>query len=187
MRKFLVPALAVLASCAGRGTTMDPNQKEIKAAFEAWRDATAAGNVEKHFQGLSAAFKSKWLYDRMGRQDPILREWRARLDDPVRSSLESWWDRVGRERRERPEVLPPVVLRHAWLEQLYAEYFAVEREAVTAQFKHLEVRDVCIDTSGITVRTRNVRNEPELFEVVFEEGAWKVNGYRPPLRSPAGP
>jgi hypothetical protein len=178
VRKWAV-ALALAASCS----SLPEAQEQVREAFETWRAAAAAGDAEKTFKGMSASFKSDWVFQRLVARDPVALDWRARMEGAARTDLDLWLEHQKKYRQGRAETLPATVLAHPSLGRMWVECFSRDREAVKVQFSGLAVSRIYLDEGGATVMTRNMINKGEMYSMVVEADSWKVDGHRESLRS----
>jgi len=179
MKWWTVGTLALAASCAS--TTAQ--HRQVRESFEAWRDAAAAGDVEKVLRGMTPAFRSEWVFRLLTAGDPEAQEWRIRLaGTPARTDLDLWLEHQKKYAQGRPEVLPATVLSHPTLEPLLLGYLNREREALKHEFSGLTVTEVYLDETGATVTVQNRLKQPEMYELVPAPGGWMINGHRRPLR-----
>lgn len=178
MRKGSATLLALMASCASVPTA----EEQVREAFESWKAAAAAGDAGKTFRGMSDSFKSDWVFQRLAARDTLAEDWRARLQGPARTDLDLWLEHQKKYRQGRAATLPPTVLDHPTLGQLWAECFARDAEAVKALFSGLAVTRVYLDETGATVVVRNAAHRGEMYSMVPSPDGWKVDGHREALR-----
>lgn len=181
MRKFAV-ILVLLASCAGP-TPQELQKQEIRGAFEAWRDVTAAGDVAANFAMLSDAMKSQWLFRRLQEDGDTIREWRGRLTGTARTDLDLWLVHNQKRKVQRADLLPPSVRADPWLLEVYTEFFKPNLAALKAQFSRLSVQDIATDATGTTVRVGNADRSAEMYQMIYERDGWKIDGHLEPRRS----
>jgi hypothetical protein len=188
-------ALALLASCVtepvrepGRpGQPQPPPPEteeekklkvEIASQFEAWRDATVAGDVEKHYQGLTGHLLSHWMWGRL--EDPgdrVIQMWVDKLPEPARKELEAWRKFHAQVKPERAEPLPETILRSKWLFQCYAEYFRLEFEDRRREMAVTEVKVVAVEGNGATVTVGLVGgNHSMLYSMILGPQGWLIDG-----------
>jgi len=174
----LAVLMLLLSSCASEEI------KEVsgaRAAFEEWRKATIAGDVDKTLSMLSDSRKSEWLYDRLEENDTLARRWRGDLTGPARTDLDLWWGQAHKTGNGR-DPLRSTVLNHPSFISLFREYFMQSAAAIRAQMTKLEVTSVYGDQTGVTVAVRGGSGAPtELYGMIFEHDGWKIDNYRQPL------
>lgn len=179
MKRWTVGALALAAACASTTAT----QRQVRQAFEAWRDAAAAGDVEKVLGGMTAGFRSEWVFRLLTSGDPEAQEWRIRLaGTTARTDLDLWLEHQKKYGQGRPEILPATVLSHPTLEPLLLGYLRREQEALKHEFSGLVVTEVYLDETGATVTVQNRLKQPEMYSLVPAAGGWMIDGHRRPLR-----
>ncbi len=166
-------ALLLAASCSA----MAARQVEVREAFERWRDAVASGDAEETVRGLSAGFKSDWMFRLLSGGDPQATDWRVRLEGPARTDLDLWLEHQKKHYAGRAATLPATVLAHPSLDRFLVEYFGRAREELKFQFADLVVANVYVDETGATVEVRNRLRGSEWYNMVVEAGLWKVDGH----------
>jgi hypothetical protein len=176
-------AVLLLASCGSSGSRTE-EEKQVLGAFEVWRAAAARGDAEATFLLLTDGNKSEWLFQRMLADDSVMRHWRVELTGSARTDLDLWFEHVKKNRGARAEPLPATVLTHPWLRLMYIDHFNLELEAVKAQFAGLLVTNVYADETGATIIVRNYAGRSELYQMVVEGGAWKLDLHREALPQP---
>jgi hypothetical protein len=177
VRKVL-PAILFLAACEPFDPVDEKTaqaQAEARGAFEKWLDDTLQGKAEASFAGFSASFRSQWLFERLGDEDSVARDWRGRLTGSTRTDLDLWLEHSRKNRRPRVETLPDTVLRHPSLVELWKTYFALERESVKRQMSRLEIAEVYSDPSGVSILVRNAIGRREMYGMVYEDGTWRID------------
>ena len=179
MRTFAAAALVLLAaSCAE-----PPKQTDFaKKAFEEWAKAAASGDADKTLAGFTDARKSEWLYDRFLENDAIARRWRGALTGEPRTHLDLWLGVSGKHGNGRTEPLNAIVLDHPTFGAMFREYFVLTAKGIRDALSRVEVSQVYGDDSGVTVAVRSGPGTPtELYGLVYENNAWKIDTYRQPL------
>jgi len=179
VRTFAAAALMLLAvSCAEA-----PKQTDFaKKSFEEWAKAAAAGDAEKTLAGFTDARKSEWLYERFLENDAIARRWRGELTGEARTHLDLWLGVSGKHGNGRTEPLQGIVLDHPSFAKMFREYFTLTANGIKAALSRVEVAQVYGDDSGVTVAVRSGPGTPtELYGLVYENNAWKIDTYRQPL------
>lgn len=190
MRYFPLVLGALLAACNGSGRRPQryeepprptAKQKEIQAevevSFRAFIDSMVAGDADAGYLMMSDSFKSEWLYTMMTADDGFLRRWRRSLTGNPRTDLDLWYGFCKKHRRRmaRAEVLPGTVLVLPSLRKLWADYFNIDRLALKYQMQKTAIEKVDVDGTGVTVRVRNGQGRLELYQMVLEQGLWKVD------------
>ncbi len=187
----LAALVVVLGSCSsGQGGRSAETPRQVQAreeattAFKAWRDCTAAGEVERHYDMLSYSMISDWLFRRLQSGDRPAQEWRSSLTGRrVRTDLDLWLGFCERNAASSPSgraaLLPSEVLAEPSLRVLYRDYFMREIEKVKLYMDGLSSPVVAVDSTGVTVTVKNNQGNLEAYAMVHERGAWKVDGFRP--------
>lgn len=180
MRK-LAALLLLAASCADAPKVSDGARK----AFEAWAKAASSGDAEKTLAGLSEAYKSSWLYERLNANDPIARKWRGELTGAPRTALDLWWGQAIKHGSGREEPLNGTVLEHPSFIKMFRDYFVLEAKMIQTGLSRAEVTEAYGDGTGVTVLVRSGPQMPvEYYQMVYEGTEWKIDLYRRP--QPAG-
>lgn len=190
MRK-LAALVVVLGSCTPEQGTRGgetPRQTEVRrqveTAFLAWREYSAAGDVERHYDMLSYSMISDWLFRRLRDGDRLAQDWRTSLaGKPSRTTLDLWLGFCERNAATSPsgraETLRLEVLEEPSLRLLYREYFQRELTKVKGYMESITVYQVAVDPTGVTVAVKNHQGNLEAYAMVHERGGWKVDGFRP--------
>ena len=173
-------ATILLTSCAG----MTPKEKEIaevKKVFESWSEMNIAGNADASYEGMTAGFRSQWLYELFLKEDAGVMAARAALTGNNRIDLDLWWMYHMKHKPGRAELLPNAVLWSSWLKTIYVTYFNDEKAEMSLLFSRMRILDVYLDANGATVSTK-LGNKTALFNMTVEGDGWKVDGFRKSLR-----
>jgi len=192
MRRSLLAAVLLAAGCVPdqRPNRMSADrppptpreideQRKIAEGFEKWNAATAAGDVEATYRGMTGAFKSNWMLLRLrDPNDMVTKAFVARLDADSRLLLDKWFEAHQKHlrERERPVRLPETILGSQWLFELYREHFSRSKVEMVAQAKARTITDVYVDGDGVTIVT-NTMGRSEMYMLSFEGDGWRVDGY----------
>jgi hypothetical protein len=178
VRRFAAALVLLAVSCAET-----PKQTDFaRRAFEDWAKAAAAGDADKTLAGFTDARKSEWLYDRFLEKDAIARRWRAQLTGEARTHLDLWLGVSDRHGNGRQEPLLPVVLDHPSFAAMFREYFTLTARGIKDSLSKIQITQVYGDDSGVTVAVRSSPGGPtELYGLIYENSAWKIDTYRQPL------
>lgn len=96
-----------------------------------------------------------------------------------RSDLDLWFSEAGKNTSTgRVPTLPATVLREPSLTRLLVGYLHDAQPEVARDFRSLKVMQVSSDDRGVSVLVRNQHNDPEMYQLVSEDGLWKVDGHR---------
>lgn len=172
----LAPAVLILAGCASGLTA---HEEAARQAFEKWREAFVAGEADKVVAMMSSTMKSDWIFRLLQQGDPLVHEWRSRLEGQPRTLLDLWFFDCKKKPRERVPAVYPEVLRHPSFAQLCETIIKQNMEPVRGQFERLVVASVSSDMSGVTLLVRNFAGLTEIYQMVVEDG-WKVDGHIEP-------
>jgi hypothetical protein len=167
-----VGALALLLSAC---SSLTPEERGVRDAFEAWRAGSAAGNVDVNFSMLSLANRSDWLLRRLEEDDPAIRDRRAQLTGAARTDLDLWLEHHKKFRPSRAEPLPRSLREHPWVRQVYEDTLSSQIKAVRSFFGRITATGFAVEGDGATVTAR-LSQETLFFSMVVEDGAWKVDG-----------
>ena len=173
----------LVASCSS-----DPGAPKVlngaREAFEDWVRACVDGDSNKVFRGMSDGYKSGWLFDRLEELDPETRRWRGDLTGPARTDLDLWLGMAKKHGDGREESLPATVLDHPTFGMLFRELFMRDYSGggIRTQMSRIQISNVYGDDSGVTVTVKNGVKTTELYGLIFEHGAWKIDGHRQPLQ-----
>ena len=178
MRRGTAALLVLAASCA----SMPPAEEQVRAAFEAWRAAAAAGDAAATFRGMTGGFKSEWIFNRLMARDPLVEDWRARMEGGPRTDLDLWLEHQRRYKEGRVASLPASVLGHPSILKLWEDSFSRDKDAVKVQFTGLSIARVYIDETGATVVAHSLVQKSEMYAMVPDVDGWKVDGHREGLR-----
>ena len=180
MRKAVaLLVLGVLAPACGPSTY--DRAGSARDMFEDWIRACVSGDGAKVFHGMSDAYKSGWLFDRIEESDSAARRWRGELTGLARTDLDLWLGVARQKSSGRDSVLPPSVLDHPSFEGLFKELFMKDLGAVQLQMSRVQIANVYSDDSGVTVAVKNGLNSTELYGLIYERDGWKVDAHRQPL------
>ncbi len=177
MKRLAALLFVLTASCGG--DTKDPSVAAVKA-FENWVKAFVAGDGDTVFDGMSDGLKSGWVFDRLEDADPEARRWRGELTGPARTDLDLWLGLAKKRNDGRKDNLPPRVLAHPSLRELFKTYF-VNEGRLRSQMSRLAIGQAFADDSGVTVAVKNGQGSTELYGLVVEGDRWKVDAHREPL------
>ena len=183
--RWMPPALVILTvSCGGPADPREEYKRiakvQAREAFESWRDALARGDEVAGLKQMSDAMKSEWLYTLLDHRDRDALKWKRGLDSKLRSEVDLWylWCKKHRAKILRAEPLTRKVLDHPSFLYLWKEVFLPDRDAVIQQMLNLVVIQVTVDAIAVIVQVRNVRGEPELYQMIRDpRGGWKVDGH----------
>jgi hypothetical protein len=175
----LIALVALLASCEPFPAENDMQYEGAREAFERWKDAMIAGRLTECVQLTTLSLRSQWIYDRLSEGDHAALEWKAKLEGGARPDLDLWFSEAGKDTsRGRVPTLPARVLADRSLTSLLVGYLRDAQPDVAQDFKTQKVVQVSADERGVSVLVRSQRNEPEIYQLVSEEGFWKVDGHR---------
>lgn len=161
-------------------------ESAVRGAFEAWKEATMAGDVDTHYAGMTPSMVSHWLWGRVeDHGDLIMAKWLGILPAAQRKELETWREWHHKHQPDRAELLPATILGGDWIKKAYAEYFTQSFGQVKQSLSLAEVKQVAVDAQGATVITSLMGQATEAWVmVVGGDGKWYVDGYIPPNRGP---
>jgi len=179
-------ALLILGMLAASCASEPANSKTTNIAresFEDWVRACVDGDWLKVFRGMSEAYKSAWLFDRLGESDLDARRWRGELSGQARTDLDLWLGVAKKHEDGREEPLPLSVLEHPTFATLFRDLFMRDWNSggIRIQMSRLQIAQVYSDDSGVTVVVKNGLNSTELYGLANERGGWKIDGHRQPL------
>jgi hypothetical protein len=180
VRKIVALAALVALQPSCEPFPEDDRQFEgAREAFERWKEAMIAGRVSDCVQLTTLSLRSQWLYDRLAEGDRAALEWKARMDGGARPDLDLWFSEAGKDTsRGRVTTLPARVLADPSLMALLVGYLRDAQRDVAQDFKTQKVIQLSADDRGVSILVRSQRNEPEIYQLVSEEGFWKVDGHR---------
>jgi hypothetical protein len=171
--------LAALAPSCGPATL--DRAASAREMFEDWVRACVGGDAAKVFHGMSDAYKSGWLFDRLEESDAAARRWRGELSGTARTDLDLWLGVAKKKDTGRESLLPSSVLDAPTLPLLFKELFMKDYGAIQLQMSRIQIAQVYSDDSGVTVAVKNGLNTTELYGLIYERDGWKIDAHRQPL------
>lgn len=177
MKKLAMLLFLLPASCGS--DVKDPTVAATQA-FQDWVKAFVDGKGDLVFNGMSDGLKSGWVFDRLAESDPAARRWRGELTGIPRTELDLWLGLAKKRNDGRKDNLPPSVLTHPSLAELFKTYF-VNESGLRMQMSRLSIGQAFADDTGVTIAVKNGQGSTELYGLIVENGGWKVDAHREPL------
>jgi len=176
---------ALAAGCSSSSSPPAPaptsEERACQRAFEAWRAAILAEDVEKIFLGMSSMMLSEWMYQRLSDpDDPVLRQFRPRLRGPASDDLDVWFVDNRSRNPQRPSRLPGSVFVTTWLYEAFKVYYEPFKASMKNLYESCEVAAVYVDAAGASVVVRNKMIKASDLYIMVYEGGWKVDHHKEP-------
>ena len=180
MKKLIaLTALVVLGTSCEPFPDEKPGYDDAREGFDRWKEAMIAGRLTDCVQLMTLSLRSQWIHDRLSEGDRAVLEWKSQLKGTARTDLDLWFTEAARDQtRGRVTTLPPSVLADPSVTPLLVGYLRYEQPDVARDFKQQTVVQISADDLGVSILVRGRNSEPEIYQLVFEQGFWKVDGHR---------
>ena len=177
MKRFAAVFALLLVSCEPF-----PGENEMlgdaRYSFEGWRGLVIDGKMTECVHMMTESYKSQWIFDLLTKGSHNALTWRSRMTGRERTDLDLWFPEAGKDSSAgRVATLPPTVLAEPTLDPLLVSYLVAEKSEIGSQFRRLTVKLVSPDENGVSIQVVNHLGDPEMYEMVIENGMWKVNGH----------
>lgn len=189
MRLFAGLLLLSLAACGARSQQMSADSQSLRPVFADWQTAIVEGNFDYIFEHTSTTMRARWLYTIFTPIEttdgvefgPIAQDMIKKLPKSIVSDFETWLrvNRLNQGPEMQPGPLPSTIMSNPWLHETLKKHFDQQQPFLKHEFSGKEFREGYIDGDAATILVKNIRGESEMYEVVKEEDAWKMNHWKP--------